>query len=184
MPRMSEAEKQKSHARILQAAAELFRENGIESTSVAEVMQAAGMTHGGFYRHFSGKDDLVAAAFRGAVDTVVAGLENATTAAELALAQDDYIALYLSQQHVADARNGCPMAALGSELVRGNAEVTHETGKAVARVTALLQGDGAKENSYVRLSLLIGAVTLARLSNDSDTAQDILSAVAHQIERV
>ena len=61
MPRMSEAEKQKSHRRILDAAARLFRERGIEATSVADVMKAAGMTHGGFYRHFDSKEDLVSA---------------------------------------------------------------------------------------------------------------------------
>ncbi|MGB0904935.1 MAG: TetR family transcriptional regulator, partial [Mangrovicoccus sp.] len=67
MARQSKAEKQKSHARILEAAAQVFREKGIEATSLADVMTAAGLTHGGFYRHFASKEALVAAAFHHAV---------------------------------------------------------------------------------------------------------------------
>ena len=63
MPRVSAAEKQKSHERILDAAARLIRERGIEATSVADVMKAAGLTHGGFYKHFPSKRALVAEAF-------------------------------------------------------------------------------------------------------------------------
>ena len=81
MPRMSEAEKQRSHSRIVDAAARLFRKRGIEATSVADVMKAAGMTHGGFYRHFASKADLVAAAFQHAVDDVVAKVEQADSPA-------------------------------------------------------------------------------------------------------
>ncbi|MBT8476236.1 MAG: TetR/AcrR family transcriptional regulator, partial [Alphaproteobacteria bacterium] len=77
MPRMSAQEKQKSHERILKAASRLFRERGIETTSVADVMKAAGLTHGGFYRHFASKDALVAAAFRHAVDEVLSVVEAA-----------------------------------------------------------------------------------------------------------
>ena len=83
MPRMSEAEKRKSHRRILDAASRLMREKGIGSTSVSDVMKAARLTHGGFYRHFSSKDELVAAAFQHAVDDVVKGIEAARSETEL-----------------------------------------------------------------------------------------------------
>jgi len=60
--RVSREEMEKSHARIVAGAARLLRERGIENTSVADVMNDAGLTHGGFYRHFKTKDDLLIAA--------------------------------------------------------------------------------------------------------------------------
>jgi AcrR family transcriptional regulator len=71
MPRVSNEEKQRNHNKIVDAAARLFRENGIEMTSVADVMKAAGLTHGGFYRHFGSKEDLISAALDRAVDDVL-----------------------------------------------------------------------------------------------------------------
>ncbi|MEW9922109.1 TetR/AcrR family transcriptional regulator [Marimonas sp. MJW-29] len=171
---MSEAEKRKSHDRILDAAADLLREKGIETTSVSEVMQAAGMTHGGFYRHFPGKDDLVAAAFERAVDKVVSEMETAETDAEKQAARARYIDTYLSPRHVGDLRHGCPMAALGSELVRQDNGTAAQTAKAIDRVTALLQRDAADDSADAQLALLVGAVTLARLTRDEKRAAAIL----------
>ena len=173
MPRMSGAEKQKSHQRILDAAASLFRVQGIETTSVSEVMKAAGMTHGGFYRHFSGKDDLVAAAFERAVDCVVADMEHASTTEERRAAKDSYIDTYLSEEHVKNRQEGCPMAALGSELIRADEETVRKTTEAVERVTSLLQDDDADQFAYARLALLVGSVTLARLVQDEKLSQSM-----------
>ena len=59
--------------RVLEAAARLFREKGVDGIAVAELMQAAGLTHGGFYNHFESKEELAAAAFKTAFDAAVAG---------------------------------------------------------------------------------------------------------------
>ncbi|MEP3275614.1 MAG: TetR/AcrR family transcriptional regulator [Stappiaceae bacterium] len=184
MPRMSEAEKQKSHARILDAAADLFREHGIEATSVSEVMKAAGMTHGGFYRHFTGKDDLVAEAFQKAVDDVVAGMENSSNAETREAARADYIETYLSPAHVTNRKKGCPMAALGPELIRAEGETHRETAEAVNRVASLLQGGDADHTGYARLALLIGSVTLARMVNDKQKSQSILDSAKGAITQL
>lgn len=184
MPRMSEAEKQKSHERILDAAADLFREQGIESTSVSEVMKAAGMTHGGFYRHFTGKEDLAAEAFRKAVDEVVTEMETPSGAEAKKLAREAYIEDYLSADHVNDKRKGCPMAALGSELARAEGETSRETAEAVERVASLLQGDGEGHTGHARLALLIGSVTLARLVNDKPQSQSIIESAKIAIDQL
>ncbi|MEZ5913496.1 MAG: TetR/AcrR family transcriptional regulator [Paracoccaceae bacterium] len=89
---MSADEKQKTHERILKAASQLFRERGIETTSVADVMKAAGLTHGGFYRHFASKEALVAAAFSHAVDEVLSDVEAAPSGPDQASALDSYVA--------------------------------------------------------------------------------------------
>lgn len=176
MPRMSDAEKRKSHDRILDAAATLFRENGIETTSVAEVMKAAGMTHGGFYRHFADKDELVAKAFRRAVDGVVSPMETPQTVHGKAAARTAYIDAYLAREHVESRGKGCPMAALASELVRAEDGITQETTAAVDRVAALLHGGGQGHKDYAQLALLVGSLTLARMTDDEAQTQSILDA--------
>ncbi|WP_298260249.1 TetR/AcrR family transcriptional regulator [uncultured Litoreibacter sp.] len=184
MPRVSDAEKQKSHKRILEAAAGLFREKGIETTSVAEVMKAAGMTHGGFYRHFSGKDEMVSAAFDAAVDDAVADMEQGADGAARAAARADYIAKYLSQNHVENRNIGCPIAALGSELARSEGPVKQDTANAIDRVAELLEADATDQSGYARLALLVGAVTLARLTGDETQSKSILEKTAATISKL
>lgn len=178
MPRMSEAEKQRSHTRILDAAARLFRENGIEATSVADVMKAAGMTHGGFYRHFPSKEDLVAAAFRHAVDGVVAGIEGETTAEGKARERDAYIGNYLSEAHVKNWGKGCPLAALGAELARAGEVPLHEGAEASNRMADVLRqpDDADKAKGLAVMALMMGAVTLARLAENADDAHEALES--------
>ena len=143
MPRMSAAEKQKSHERILEAAARLFRERGIAATSVADVMQAAGLTHGGFYKHFPSKQALVAQAFRHAAEGLLSGAEAeaAPGGPARAEARARYVARYLSGEHVIDAGHGCPIAALGADLARGEGAARAEATRALERMAALLGPD-------------------------------------------
>lgn len=176
MPRMSNVEKQKSHARILQSAAELSREKGLENLSVTDVMAAAGMTHGGFYRHFTSKDELLTAAVRKAVDGAVACLESETESSARDSARAAYLDTYLSEEHVNNLRHSCPMAALGSELARTEGGAKAEIAVAVDRVAALLQGDGDLQAGYKQLALIVGTITIARLANDPAKTQSILSA--------
>lgn len=176
MPRMSEAEKRKSHKRILDEAARIFRERGAESTSVSDVMQAAGLTHGGFYRHFKSKDDLVAAAFKNAVDDVLAEMENAGSAEEKAAARESYIDTYLSPCHVENRGEGCPLAALAGELSRGEEMVRQEGYAAIDRVSRLLSQEDEPAQGIAMLALMLGTVTLARLADSRKTAQSVLDA--------
>src|SRR6201996_5326529 len=58
----SQKDKEKNHAEIVEIAAQKMRESGTATPGVAEIMQAAGLTHGGFYKHFDSRDDLIAEA--------------------------------------------------------------------------------------------------------------------------
>jgi TetR/AcrR family transcriptional repressor of nem operon len=182
MPRVSEAEKQKSHTRIVDAAAKLIREQGVETTSVADVMKSAGMTHGGFYRHFSNKDVLVSTAFKSAVDAVVLTMEAADDNAVLAKAREDYIKTYLSNDHVDDRANGCPLAALGGELARSEGAERQVASDTVGRVAGLLADTADKQSGYQKLAMLVGAVTLARLVDDAAERQEILDAAISAVK--
>jgi TetR/AcrR family transcriptional repressor of nem operon len=179
---MSEAEKLKSHKRILDAAARLMRERGVEATSVAHIMSAAGLTHGGFYRHFPSKDALAAAAFRHAVDGVVSDVEQASSPEARAQARDRYVATYLSDLHVKDRGQGCPLAAIGAEAARLDDSLRAAAAEAVWRMAGLLPtaeacGPADRSGQGIALvALLLGTVTLARLAERPEEAAAILSA--------
>ena len=180
MPRMSAAEKQKSHDRILDAAARLFRERGIEAASIADVMHAAGLTHGGFYKHFPSKQALVAEAFRHAAGELLSGAGAGADAggAARAGAQARFIARYLSPDHVADAGQGCPVAALGADAVRHGGAVQAEASRAFERMAAFLAPDGpdGEDRGLALMALLAGTVTLARLADTPELAARVIAA--------
>lgn len=178
MPRMSADEKQKSHERILKAASQLFRERGIETTSVADVMKAAGLTHGGFYRHFASKEALVAAAFSHAVDEVLSEIDAAPAGADKVVALDHYVARYLSDEHLAHHGQGCPLAALGAEIARLDGAAAAEASDAVERMARLLAADerGATDKGVATMALLLGTITLARLAKNRELADRVLDA--------
>ena len=176
MPRMSEAEKQKSHNKILEAAARMLRAEGTDATSVSDVMQAAGLTHGGFYRHFKSKGELVSAAFRKAVDDVLTEMEQAPDETEKTRARRDYIDTYLSKCHVDNRGAGCPLAALANDLSRGDEAARRDGLAAVERVSTLLKAGDAAGQGTALLALMVGTVTLARLADREQAAEAILKA--------
>jgi len=166
--RMSAEAKDQSRARIVSAAARMFRERGIEGASLGDIMGAAGMTHGGFYRHFDGKDDLMAAA-----------LAEAFTAFAQGAAADPqaFCNRYLSADHIASPGNGCPAAALGPEVARASAPVRSAFAEGLEQViTGLAAKSGNRDAALRRLSMMLGAVVLARATG-GDLAQEILAAV-------
>src|SRR5262249_49547575 len=109
--------KQATRQRIVEAAAAAFRKRGVAEVGVAEVMQSAGLTHGGFYAHFDSKDDLLAAALdHAAIQTAVKNHPSPDQLLNVALA-------YLSPSHLIHPESGCPVPALGPELARCSRKV-------------------------------------------------------------
>src|SRR5262244_1986400 len=107
--RKSRIEAAKTRERIVTAAAAEFRQHGIAATGLADLMKAAGLTHGGFYRHFASKDQLVAEATTAALDALLEGMAAHPTVSAA-------VAAYLSTRHRDNPASGCPLAALGGEL--------------------------------------------------------------------
>lgn len=179
--RVSQEEKTRSHERIVESAARLLRERGVESTGVAEVMGAAGLTHGGFYRHFEDKDALVAAALGSAFAQLTSTLEACFEGRDPAAAVAAFQVHYLSDGHVAQPGIGCPLAALGGEVARGPAALKAAFGAGVERmVTALAAGmpgpePGRRAAAARKLAMLVGAAVIARAS-DPATARAVLDA--------
>lgn len=180
--RMSREATAQSKARILSAAAKMVRERGVNATGVADVMQAAGMTNGGFYRHFSSKDDMIVMAIRTAfaeiTDRFDARLQREGPEAAIAA----YIKQYLSEGHIEHAGHGCPIASIGADAGR-NSEVFAEefVSGAEQMIERLSDGgggcDAAKRGEVIRcLAMLVGAVVMARAVGNGPLRKEIIDA--------
>lgn len=180
--RRTKEEAAETKAQIIACAAKLFRESGIAQTSVADVMKAAGLTHGGFYRHFASKDELADAAmkhaFGGTAQEVGSVFSQKDTAAERLRAFEDY---YLSARHVANRAGGCPAAALAGEIACANEKSRDVFSKGVNTLVAQLEenieGDSSEKRQEALRSFAtqLGAVVLARATT-SGLADEILEA--------
>jgi TetR/AcrR family transcriptional regulator, transcriptional repressor for nem operon len=157
---------------ILEVSGRLFRQRGYESVTVAEVMQAAGLTHGGFYGYFKSKEDLIAQALAAAL----AG--SAAPPADPAA----YAAGYLTQAHRDDRAGGCPFAALATETVRQPAEaraaMTVGLKRQIERLSANAPGADAAEKRRAAIggwAAMVGAMILARVSDDPALSDELLA---------
>src|SRR5262245_63779262 len=110
----SRANKDESHRRIVDFAATRLREAGLEAVSIAQLMKEAGLTHGGFYRHFNSRDDLVREALEWAFAASAARVAKLEAGAD-SPAIDSMIDAYLSKTHRDAPGEGCAMAALACE---------------------------------------------------------------------
>ena len=179
--RVSQQEKEKTHQRIVKSAARLLRERGLENTGVDDVMRDAGLTHGGFYRHFETKDTMVGAALDLAFEQILAALDAGLAKNSPQQALSDFAAHYLSAGHVAHPGIGCPVPALSSEIGRASASVRERFSAGVRRLgDALgrgLRGSAAQRRAraYRQLAMMAGAVMIARAS-DQATAAEVLAA--------
>lgn len=179
--RMSKEAMAEHHQAIVAAAAKLFREGGIDRTSMAEVMQAAGLTHGGFYRHFDSKDALVAEAVTAAFDEFITWLASRKEKHGSGDAAAAFAARYLSDTHFKSPGQGCPVPTLGIDLAREDVDARKPFAEGVERlVAALAEGMGGnscqrRAAALRRLATLAGAIVIAR-AVDGELAADVLAA--------
>src|SRR5260370_30491837 len=122
--------------RIVRAAACEFCEKGIDATGLADVMKGAGLTHGGFYKHFASKDQLVAEATTAALDTLLEGMAAHPTV-------NAAVAAYLSARHRDNPASGCPLAAVGSELSRPDNKAREAATRGSVRLVDILTPNAA-----------------------------------------
>lgn len=164
--RKSRKEKADTRQRIIEAAAKLYREKGFDGVGVAQIMEAAGLTHGGFYRHFPSRDALIAEAMSEAFQALAPSTPTSTSAAQLDVLRR-YIEMHLSQEHLDNPSYGCPVAAVGSEVghIGGDVSAVFNNGMKtiIDRVTiALGQERESRAEALRLLTSLVGAVVIAR----------------------
>jgi TetR/AcrR family transcriptional repressor of nem operon len=169
-------EQMEAHRRkIVEAAGRLFRARGFEAVTVAEVMQEAGLTHGGFYRHFKSKDELIAVAIAEALDVA------ATLSAETDPVR--YAAGYLTRAHRDDLGGGCPVAGMGAETIRqapeARAAMTADLRRQIDRFAKGAAGKTAAARRQAAIgswAAMLGAMVLARMSDDEKLSDEVLAA--------
>ncbi|HEY1729165.1 MAG TPA: TetR/AcrR family transcriptional regulator [Candidatus Baltobacteraceae bacterium] len=156
------AHKKETRERVLDAAAAAFRERGVDDVSVGEIMDRAGLTHGGFYAHFKSKDELVAEALSGAGSEMRERLWDSKSLLAL-------VNMYLSTVHFADRAHGCAIAALGPELSRGSARLRRTLGgvihKRLERLSSLVTArsrEKRERQAIGTLACMVGGMILAR----------------------
>lgn len=180
----SQAEKAASHDRILDIASARIRREGIDSLTVAQLMKDAGLTHGGFYRHFDSREHLVAEAARRALVQGSAW----TIGADRLRGDQGFAKLvdgYLSEWHRDHPESGCGVAGIAADVARSDGSARTSFSQQVQECLAVLadlldEPDGAvaKHEAMVTLSVLVGAISLARAVDDPELSKAILTNAA------
>ena len=187
--RKSKQEAAGTRQRIIKAAAAAFRKNGIAGTGLSDLMAAAGLTHGGFYRHFDSKDQIVAEAFTAAAESLVQQLAAAASRKSPRRGLKTIVQTYLSAAHRDEPADGCPVAALGSEISRSDDERTRSAAtRALVKFVEIIAAqfgktrpDIARRRALVAAATMIGAVTMSRIVTDSELSAAILQEATKQL---
>ncbi|WP_055545679.1 TetR/AcrR family transcriptional regulator [Streptomyces sp. NBRC 110028] len=177
MGRVSKAQAEENRRRVVETASRLFREQGTQ-VSVTDLMKAAGLTHGGFYKQFVSKEALVdeatAHAFDGLTRLRDEGLKR--HGGQRGAAQRELIDSYLSIEHRDSAADGCPAAALAADMARepGDREARRVYTEGVGEFAEWLATED--QDGITRLCTMLGALVLARATKDSPLSEEILTA--------
>ncbi|AEK63515.1 TetR/AcrR family transcriptional regulator [Collimonas fungivorans] len=171
--RATQSRKEATHDRIVEVAARAIRRSGYAGTGVADIMKEAGLTHGGFYAHFASRETLLAEAADSAGADAVSMSADIAAAAAPGQSLQAVMRAYLSQPHLEDVENGCPVAALGSEMHRQAPEVRHAATRhikemidVVARQLPDWGTPGAHEQAMFMVSSMVGTMVMARAVDD------------------
>lgn len=175
------AETAEKHQRILDAATRMFRDRGFDRASVADIMKAAGLTHGSFYNHFESKSDLANACIKHGAAISLGNIEMTEASAE---GKRAYIDDYLSAAHRDDPSSGCLMAALGSEVRRepeargAMTRFIHSFVDRLANRFPWQKPRNARRDAIRVTAAMVGGLILARAVNDDAFSKEILQVVA------
>jgi TetR/AcrR family transcriptional regulator, transcriptional repressor for nem operon len=173
--------KQRTHDKVIKAAANAIRAKGPDKIGVAEIMSQVGLTHGGFYAHFASKEELITAAIDQMFNESRARLIRETEERAPLDALNAYLDFYLSPMHRDARRSGCPVAALASDSPRMSTKVRAVFAAGQQRLVdalgKLLRDIGhtsTKEKAQSMYAEMLGALTLARMEADTTRSDAIL----------
>jgi AcrR family transcriptional regulator len=188
MSRISTSRKEATHERIVEAAARAIRRSGYGGTGVADIMKAAGLTHGGFYAHFATREAMLAEAADRAGAEALAASARIAAAAPPQHALQTLLRAYLSREHLEAIERGCPVAALGSEMPRQAPEVRRAATRRIKEMIDLVARQspdwgqpGAHEAALVTVATMVGALLLARAVDDPRLSDALREAALHHL---
>jgi TetR/AcrR family transcriptional regulator, transcriptional repressor for nem operon len=179
----SQADKAQSRQRILDAAALQLRELGLSGVSIGDLMKSAKLTHGGFYGHFSSRDDLIAEALEKALrDGEESAIRTGSTKGPRTL--KSFLNSYLSKTHRDNPRTGCAISALAGDVaradIRARSIMSDRLGKYFDNIKDIADED---DNDFAMavMSMVVGAVTLSRVMKDEKISDKLLLAARKAI---
>ena len=193
--KVTKAQAAENREGIVDAAARLYREKGLDGVGIAEITRDAGLTHGGLYRHFDSKEALAREACLRAFEWTITPLEglDSTESSEAAGADAKLHAMvrsYLSVDHRDHPGEGCPAAALATDAARAGPEMSEVFAlgveRNIERFMKVVPGDddaGRRARSIVTLSSMVGALVLARATaaGDSVLSEEILATLCREL---
>lgn len=178
--KVTKAQAQANRAHVVETASQLFREHGFDGVGVADLMAAAGFTHGGFYKHFGSKADLMA-------ESTACGIAQ-TKALSEGVDASTFVRHYLSRGHRDHRATGCTMAALGGDAARQPESVRVAFADGVEKLVETLSQQGgtstAADAAQARAKVLdvlthaVGALVMSRACPDDSPLADEILAVS------
>ena len=176
--------KARTHERIIKGASRQLRKKGLNGPAVTTLMKASGLTHGGFYKHFSSRDDLVVEAVEESLHELTETLIGAAMASSPKEGWRSMIRVYLSLERCDRAEIGCPIAALAPDIARTPSPMKQRISAAIlkfrADVIPFMPGLTEEEkgaNFLKIMTSMIGAITIARTMPEQSVRQAILNSV-------
>jgi TetR/AcrR family transcriptional regulator, transcriptional repressor for nem operon len=189
--RHSKAEKTKTHKRIVALASRRFREQGLAGIGIADLMKEAGLTVGGFYKHFSSRDALVAEAVGLALELWKRQMDAAASGGP-PVTYDSLVDQYLSDAHRDHPGVGCPVGSLAGDLARSDkrtrALVTRKIRDNLELLATLIRKANKTDEGSARLQAistycaLVGAISMSRAVSDEELSREILKSVAQRLK--
>lgn len=178
----SQADKIATHQRIVDIAAKRFREHGLDGISIADLMKEAGLTVGGFYKHFASRDELVTEAFEYALRDMEFWEAAIPTSPKQAMRS------YISETHRDEISSSCPISALVNDMSRSTDDTRDAYTDRVKRLADLIakalptEDSAAKRaEAFLILSACVGSLSLSRAVSDPKLSKQILDNVLNQI---
>lgn len=184
--KVSREKAEENRRNVIETSSRLFREKGFDGVGVSTLMRAAGLTHGGFYKQFKSKDDLIAQATQVALDQTSDRLAS--------MAKNDnhpfeaVVRSYLSEMHRNAVGEGCALAALGSDGARHGPEVRQVMQDGIEHYLSTLERaveaenvEAARDKAISTLSTLVGALILSRVVEDRGLSDEILAAARRKV---
>jgi TetR/AcrR family transcriptional repressor of nem operon len=189
--RHSKAAKVKTHDRIVAIASKRFREEGLAGIGIADLMKDAGLTVGGFYKHFNSRDALVAEAVDSALVLWKRQVDAATSGSP-PVTYESLVDEYLSEAHRNHPGTGCPIGALAGDLARSDkrtrALVSRKIRDNIELLATLIRKTNKKDEGSARSQAiltycaLVGAISMARAVSEHQLSREILKTVAKRLK--
>jgi len=189
--RQSKVEKAKTHERIVAIASKRFREEGLAGIGIADLMKEAGLTVGGFYKHFGSRDALVAEAVGRALELWKRQVD-AAAAGGPPVSYESLVDEYLSEAHRDHPGIGCPVGALAGDLGRSDkrtrALVSRKIRDNIELLATLIRnrnktdGRSARSQAVLTYCALAGAIGMARAVSDEELSREILKTAAQRLK--